>query len=150
MTVSAPLGPDPHAGLRITLLYGVYDVLWTVALLLTSPWWIVRSLMHPPTRGMVRGRLTLNLRALPPAPDRPRRRDPGKRSRRLVCIYRPAQSWSSALRYTLAPFHRDQIVDKCVTKLAMDKLNLSTICTRQFVHGGESEVSEFVHHLSTP
>ncbi len=72
MTVSAPLGPDPHAGLRITVLYGVYDALWTLALLFTSPWWIVRSLVHPPTRDMVQGRLTLSLKPLPPAPERPR------------------------------------------------------------------------------
>ncbi len=72
MPLSAALGPDPHAGLRITLLYAVYDVLWTLALLLTSPWWLVRSLVHAPTRGMVRGRLTLNLRPLPPRSDRPR------------------------------------------------------------------------------
>jgi len=72
MTVSAPLGPDPHAGLRITLLYWVYDVLWTMALLLTSPWWIVRSLMHAPTWRMVRGRLTLNLKHLAPATGMPR------------------------------------------------------------------------------
>ncbi|MDP6384725.1 MAG: hypothetical protein QGI93_00870, partial [Planctomycetota bacterium] len=70
--MSAPLGPDPHAGLRITLLYGVYDALWTLALLFTSPWWIVRSLVHPPTRDMVQGRLTLSLKPLPPAPERPR------------------------------------------------------------------------------
>ncbi|MAG62371.1 hypothetical protein CMO84_02485 [Candidatus Woesearchaeota archaeon] len=72
MTVSAPLGPDPHAGLRITVLYGVYDALWTLALLFTSPWWIVRSLVHLPTRDMVQGRLTLSLKPLPPAPERPR------------------------------------------------------------------------------
>ena len=72
MTVSAPLGPDPHAGLRITVLYGVYDALWTLALLFTSPWLIVRSLVHPPTRDMVQGRLTLSLKPLPPAPERPR------------------------------------------------------------------------------
>ena len=72
MTVSAPLGPDPHAGLRITLLYWVYDALWTLALLLTSPWWIVRSLLHGPTRRMVRGRLTLNLKHFAPASGMPR------------------------------------------------------------------------------
>ncbi len=72
MSVSASLGPDSHAGVRIAMLYGVYDTLWTLALILTSPWWVFRSLMHPPTRCMVRERLTLNLKSMPATTGRPR------------------------------------------------------------------------------
>ncbi len=61
-----PLGRDPNTGVRITMLYGIYDLLWSVALLLTSPWWVFRSLFHSPTWSMVRGRLTLNLKPLAP------------------------------------------------------------------------------------
>ena len=71
-TIPPPLGLDPNPGLRITALYGLYDILWTVALLATSPWWVLRCLFHRETRKMVLGRLTLDLPRLQVEPGRQR------------------------------------------------------------------------------
>jgi len=70
--VPPPLGRDPNPGLRITLLYGLYDVVWSLALLVTSPWWLVRCLFDAEFRAMVKGRLTLTLPGLAPPGDKPR------------------------------------------------------------------------------
>ena len=64
-SVPAPLGRDPNPGLWITFLYSVYDVLWTLLIVLTSPWWLVRGLSDSGFRHMVGGRLTLSLPELP-------------------------------------------------------------------------------------
>ncbi|MEE8469429.1 MAG: 3-deoxy-D-manno-octulosonic acid transferase [Planctomycetota bacterium] len=70
--VPPPLGRDPNPGLRITLLYWIYDIIWSLALLATSPWWLVRCLFDREFCAMVKGRLTLTLPELPPPGERPR------------------------------------------------------------------------------
>jgi 3-deoxy-D-manno-octulosonic-acid transferase len=68
-----PLGRDPNPGLRIELLYCLYDVIWSAVILVLAPWWMTRCLFDRSYRRRIGERLALVLRALPPAaPGRPR------------------------------------------------------------------------------
>lgn len=71
--VPPTLGRDPNPGLRGQLLYLVYDVAWTVGVLLTSPWWLTRSLLKRDFGAMVFGRLTVPLPRVPEPPQGQRR-----------------------------------------------------------------------------
>ena len=42
-----PIVAEPAPGLASALLHTGYDLAWALALLLTSPWWILRSLVSP-------------------------------------------------------------------------------------------------------
>jgi len=70
--VPPPLGRDPNPGVRVTLLYWLYDALWSAAILASAPWWLMRSAFDRRFRAMVRERLTLGLPALAPPGARPR------------------------------------------------------------------------------
>ena len=60
-----PLGLDPNPGLWITILYGIYDVIWVLVIVLFSPWWVLRSVRDRSFRRMARERMTLPLPELP-------------------------------------------------------------------------------------
>ncbi|MCP3919471.1 MAG: 3-deoxy-D-manno-octulosonic acid transferase [bacterium] len=61
--VPPPLGRDPNPGLWITFWYVVYDVIFSLAILAASPWWVGRSLFDRGFRAMVIGRLFPNVPA---------------------------------------------------------------------------------------
>jgi 3-deoxy-D-manno-octulosonic-acid transferase len=71
-TAPAPILADPNPGVLRFVLHGVYDLGWFLAILLASPWWILRCAADGRFRTMARARLG---GGLPPAPrpgDRPR------------------------------------------------------------------------------
>jgi 3-deoxy-D-manno-octulosonic-acid transferase len=70
LSSAAPIHGDPHPGPKTALLHAVYDAAWCVAIVLGSPWWLVRSALDPTFRAMVRQRLTLALPRFDP--ERPR------------------------------------------------------------------------------
>ena len=72
MQVPGPIDRDPNPGAWTGFLYLLYDLVWLVAILLTSPWWLGRSLLDRGFRSMVRERLTLPPPALPAPSGRPR------------------------------------------------------------------------------
>lgn len=59
--VPLPLGLDPNPGIWITVLYGIYDVIWILVLTCFSPWWVLRCMRDPNFRRMARERMTLPL-----------------------------------------------------------------------------------------
>ena len=86
----AALTGDPHAGIAALLVHALYDFLWLFALLVSSPWWLVRSLSDPGFGRAFRERLTLGLERS--GPDGPREgrgrgsfRRPGAGSDGLWC-----------------------------------------------------------------
>src|SRR5436190_9980669 len=60
-----PILRDPNPGLVRWVLHAIYDTAWLVVILLTSPWWIWRSLTDAEFRAMARARLALGLTARP-------------------------------------------------------------------------------------
>lgn len=68
----APIERDPNAGWRTSVLYLVYDLAWVLAILLSSPWWLGRSLIDRTFRRGVLQRLTLPIPKLPAKGTRPR------------------------------------------------------------------------------
>lgn len=68
----SPLDHDPNTGPWMALLYTVYDGAWLASILLTSPWWLARSLLDRGFRRMVCERLTLPPPRLPEPDSRPR------------------------------------------------------------------------------
>jgi 3-deoxy-D-manno-octulosonic-acid transferase len=62
---SAPIVDDPNPGPLRALLHAGYDLVWILALILTSPWWLFRSLVDPAFRTMVAERMALGVRRAP-------------------------------------------------------------------------------------
>jgi len=60
-TLPPPLERDPNPGVVRAVLHGCYDLLWFLAIGLSAPWWLGRSLFDAPFRGMVLRRLTVGL-----------------------------------------------------------------------------------------
>lgn len=73
--VPPPIRSDPNPGALRALLHLFYDVLWLLAIVLGSPWWLWRCALGPEFRRMAAGRATLGL---PPPPR------PGERARILL------------------------------------------------------------------
>jgi 3-deoxy-D-manno-octulosonic-acid transferase len=68
----APILKDPNRGLLRRALHGFYDLVWWLAILLASPWWVWRSLRSPAFGRMVRERLGFGLPSPPAAGERQR------------------------------------------------------------------------------
>lgn len=69
---ASPLVEDPNPGLTVSVLHGVYDLIWAVAIIALSPWWICRGIVDPRFRRMAAERLGFGLAELGPSGDRPR------------------------------------------------------------------------------
>ncbi len=68
-----PVRADPFPGIRNSLLYWAYDLLWLGVALLLSPWWLAKAAVRKPFRRMVLERLTVGLPfSAAPTPGRPR------------------------------------------------------------------------------
>ena len=61
MSSSRPIDRDPNPGPLRALLHASYDLLWVLAILLASPWWIWRSLRNPAFWRMLNERFTCGL-----------------------------------------------------------------------------------------
>ncbi|MBL4770271.1 MAG: hypothetical protein JKY61_03830, partial [Planctomycetes bacterium] len=71
--IPEPVRADPFPGLKNSLLYGAYDLLWASVALFLSPWWVAKALLRASFRRMVMERLTFGLpRLAKPDPLRPR------------------------------------------------------------------------------
>ena len=70
----APIVRDPNPGPLRALLHAAYDLVWVLALVLLSPWWLLRWAFDPAFRSMARGRLgePVDPAARAPVGDRPR------------------------------------------------------------------------------
>lgn len=66
---AARIVSDPNPGFLRAVLHGAYDLLWLAALLLLSPWFVLRALFDERFRRMARERLAL---ATPKLDGRPR------------------------------------------------------------------------------
>jgi 3-deoxy-D-manno-octulosonic-acid transferase len=64
--VPAPVERDPNPGFLRAVLHGTYDLLWFVAMVVASPWWLTRSFLQPDFGSMVFERLTFRLPKLGP------------------------------------------------------------------------------------
>ena len=71
-SLPAPIVADPHFGLAVALLHGLYEFLWLLALALGSPWWVGRALFDARFRSMVIERWMLRFPKLPPSRGRER------------------------------------------------------------------------------
>ena len=56
-----PIRADPNPGPLRALLHAGYDLIWGLAIVLSAPWWVARSLVDRPFRRMLAERLTLGL-----------------------------------------------------------------------------------------
>lgn len=63
--VPAPILVDPNPGILRGILHGVYDLGWLLAILVASPWWLLRCATDLRFRAMARARLGAGL---PPEP----------------------------------------------------------------------------------
>ena len=70
--VPDPIDRDPNPGAWMALLYLLYDLIWLVSMVVSSPWWGTRSLLDRGFRSMVAERLTLPRPQLAPRAGRPR------------------------------------------------------------------------------
>lgn len=65
-----PIERDPHPGPRTATLHAVYDVAWCLAIVLGSPWWLLRAAFDRRFRAMASERLAWSLPRFDPS--RPR------------------------------------------------------------------------------
>ena len=65
MPAPGPIHSDPNPGVLRALLHAGYDLIWVAAILLSSPWWVLRSLLVPRFRRMMAERFTLGLAPSP-------------------------------------------------------------------------------------
>jgi 3-deoxy-D-manno-octulosonic-acid transferase len=68
----APILADPNPGVLRWSLHALYDLLWLLAIVLGSPWWLVRCAAEPRFRRMARARLGDGLPPKRARGDRPR------------------------------------------------------------------------------
>ncbi len=59
--IPPPILRDPNPGVVRWVLHAFYDLVWLVVVLLTLPWWALRSLTHREFRAMARARLALGI-----------------------------------------------------------------------------------------
>jgi 3-deoxy-D-manno-octulosonic-acid transferase len=74
-TFPRPILADPNPGILRGILHGVYDLGWLIAILVASPWWVLRCATDARFAAMARARLGAGL---PPTPR------PGERRRILI------------------------------------------------------------------
>ncbi|MCY2958527.1 MAG: 3-deoxy-D-manno-octulosonic acid transferase [Planctomycetota bacterium] len=74
-TIPPPILSDPDPGFLAAALYALYDLAWVLAIVLPSPWWLVRAATSSRFRATAGARLGGGL---------PRARRPGERGRILV------------------------------------------------------------------
>ena len=67
-----PIHADPNPGILRWILHAVYDLGWILAIVLASPWWLLRCLANRRFRSMARARLGGGLPPTPRAGDRRR------------------------------------------------------------------------------
>jgi 3-deoxy-D-manno-octulosonic-acid transferase len=70
--VPAPIHADPNPGPLRAILHGVYDLGWLLAIVLASPWWLLRCAFDARFRDMARARLGAGLPPPPRAGERRR------------------------------------------------------------------------------